>query len=318
MSNPKRQHYVPQLSLRYFTDNSGLFWVFDRDTKEYRQQNPVNTAIQCHYYTYRDENGDKNFNIENGFAELEGMTKPIIDKIDVQDNITENEKVILANFISFQYCRVPAFEKFTNELRDKTLREEFKNLNSSKKQVESSIEKYEKETGKKADVTPEEIIDVVQNDKYDIVFHREQSIRSMLMLGSRLIDIILQIDWLFIKAPRDTSFIINDNPFLLLPPKDYKSTSLYDAGVGIITPGAEKVFPLTSNTCLVMLDHGKRIMKLDVDNKVVWEINCAIAANSDRFVISPDKLLLEKIVKKTKIDQWKIKERVSVGSVTNT
>ncbi len=67
MSKSQRHHYLPQFYLKNFTDVKGLLWVFDRDAKEYRQQTPKNIAVQRDYYAVKDEQGEKNFKIEEYF-----------------------------------------------------------------------------------------------------------------------------------------------------------------------------------------------------------------------------------------------------------
>ena len=310
MSEPKRHHYLPQFYLNRFTDNKGLLWVFDRDTKEYRQQSSKNTMLQCHYYTFRDKDGKKHTEIEKFFSIIEGRTKPIIEKVDDKQKITAEEKEILATFISFQKTRVPDFEKKTNEAHEKMIKKMNQLMFSSKKRVESQFKKYERDTGKKINMSSEEFMNFVQNDKYYIKFPREHSIKLMLNLGKDFIMYFIQMNWLFLWVSPKTSFMTSDNPFMLLPPADYNPNSPY--GIGIITAGAKKIIPLSQKTCLVMGDHGGEISGKSINRDVVRKINCDIAANSDRFVISRDKSLLKKIVSITKIDQRRREQRVQI------
>ena len=118
---------------------------------------------------------------------------------------------------------------------------------------------------------------------------------GMLDIGQACIDHFLQMDWLFLWAPKNTSFITSDNPFLLLPPRDYDPSSII--GIGIATPGARKIIPLTPQTCLIMQDRGVRITTLAADQRTIKAINLASAYNSNRFLIAHSKPPLERIVR---------------------
>jgi hypothetical protein len=311
MNIPKRHHYLPQFYLKNFTDDNGLLWVFDREKNEYRQQLPKDTAIKGYYYAFKGKDGRKHTEIENFFSVIEGKTKPILIKLDKKESINTEEKEILAIFISFLKTRVPHFEKLTNESSEKIMKQMNRLMFSSEERVAAMIDRYEKETGKKIKIDPKELIDFIQGDRYDIKFPREHSIESMLLLGQDLIGYFLQMDWFFLWAPKNSSFITSDNPFLLLPPSDYNPKSFY--GVGILTPGAKKIIPLTSHTCLIMGDHGGRMIGRIADPKAIRAINLYSAINSDRFLIARAKLLLERIVQITKVNKLEKKERIKIS-----
>lgn len=117
MNRPKRNHYLPQFYLKNFCNN-GKLWVYDRENKQYRNQTPVNTAVQSHYYSFEDEKGDKNTDIEKGLSKIEGETGPIISKLNNREQITDKEKGILSVFIAFLMNRVPDFEKSVNVVNE--------------------------------------------------------------------------------------------------------------------------------------------------------------------------------------------------------
>ncbi len=310
MNNPKRHHYVPQFYLKNFTNSKGLLQIFDREKNEYRQQNPLNTAVQGHYYTFRTEKGKKHTEIEKLFSTIEDKAKLVIDKIDARENIAVEEKESLATFISFQKTRVPDFEKNINKLSEKLFKKNIQKT-SSHETVASFIKEYEKNTDKKLNISPEELFEISQNEnRYSIEFIREWSLTMAIRLGRDSIKYFLDMDWIFLQVPKKASFITSDNPFALVPPSNYDPKSLY--GVGLITPGAKKQIPLSQRTCLVMTDHGQNILSREIDRELVRKVNLITAINSDRFLIARDITLLKNIVKITKVNERKKKERVRV------
>lgn len=310
MSEPKRHHYLPQFYLENFC-RDGLLWVYDRERNEYRQQTPLNTALQNQYYTALTPDGKQTVEIEKFLSVIEGLAKPIITKVDNKNPISLQEKETLAIFISFLKTRVPDYGKAVNEMFEKTMKKINLRMFSSEKQAAAIIKKYEEDTRQKIDLSPKSLIDFVQGERYDLEISKEWRLEMMMSLGSELIRFFLNMDWLFLEAPNRSSFITSDNPFVLVPPKDYNPRGFY--GVGMITKGAKKVIPLSSKTCLIMGDYGQKIVSGSISSENARQINLNIAAHCDRFIIGMDRALLERLVKITKIDKWKVESRVRVG-----
>ena len=74
--------------------------------------------MQSHYYSFEDEKGNKNTDIECGLSKIEGETRPIISKLNNCEQITDKEKGILSVFIAFLMNRVPDFEKSVNVVNE--------------------------------------------------------------------------------------------------------------------------------------------------------------------------------------------------------
>lgn len=149
---------------------------------------------------------------------------------------------------------------------------------------------------------------------YLVEFHksgqRNGNLRFMLTLSWELATYFWQMDWKVFHAPLKTSFVTPDNPMVLLPPADYRP-GFY--GVGIITKGARKVFPLTQTACLIMYDYGNLLVHRDADRQSVRGINLTVAGQSDRFVIGSDEALVRNMVGTTSLTKWKRRGRFSFG-----
>ena len=76
----ERSHYLPQFYQRGFSGKDGSVWVFDRETNEFRLQQPVHTAVERGAYTLIDENGAKSDGIESDWP-LASSTKTGAGKI---------------------------------------------------------------------------------------------------------------------------------------------------------------------------------------------------------------------------------------------
>jgi hypothetical protein len=312
MTNPKRQHYLPQFYLEGFTDHEDhLLWVFDRELKQFRCQQPKDTAVQGYYYTFTDGNGKRRNDIEEFFSLIESQTKPILDRISQGKVITDDEKQAFSIFIAFQKTRVPDFEKGMNEVGEKIFKRISELMFSSERGAAEMIKKVRIDAGKDLEINPREFADFVKRGDYTINFEREHSIRLMMSLTMKLAIHFAEMDWAFFRAPERSSFLTSDNPFALIPPEGFDPKGFF--GVGILTPGTTKIMPISSEYCLAMGDHGDKIQIIEIDHAMVRRLNSYSAINSDRFIIGKANRLLEKIVSVTNVGKWRKESRFHVS-----
>lgn len=116
MNNKKRRnHSVPRMLLKNFTDEDGKLYFFDRRFKEKRILKTTPDALyrERDLYVVRDESGNMDDSAEERFAEFERKTAPVFDKIiiavrDVKDPaLNSSERATLDRYIFFQWARVP-------------------------------------------------------------------------------------------------------------------------------------------------------------------------------------------------------------------
>ncbi len=310
MSSPKRHHYLPQFYLKGFCRNEYL-WVYDRKTNQVRRQTPINTAVQTHYYSVENEDGEKNTEIESFLSQIEGLTKPIIQKVSNKEEISLEDKEILSSFLGFLMNRVPDFEKSVNKMKEQVVKKVSDMVFSDEKHAKSIMNRYEKGTGNKIEISAKELVDFHKRGEYTIEIHRNESLRLMLDLSFKIANFFRQMDWIFFHAPQKTSYVTTDNPLFIVPPDDLDSNSFY--GVGLITRGAKKVVALSQKVCLIMYDHGEVNLHKDMNKEIVRRINFDISVNADRFLIGHDEALVKNLSKKAKLSQWERKGRIKIG-----
>ena len=302
MSIPKRHHILPEFYLNGFC-LEGKLSLYDRELAEYRLQTPQNTTVQTGYYSFRDESGELITGIESALAELDGRAGPIIEKLGKRLPINIEERQILSIFVALMRVRIPDFEKEVGELTDTFYKDVNRIVFSTEETTKEVLAEIEAETGESLQITPKEIMQVVKNGQYEVVTERLHSLGLMFPIAEDIAKDLFQMDWLVAFSPLDSSFITTDNPFTIVPPIDYDPRG--HRGVGIVTPGAQKQFPLSQSACLVMLDRGARVYFLDLDKSQVRQINRNSATNCDRFVIARDEHLLRSIVSVTGVDRSK-------------
>jgi hypothetical protein len=310
MNGPKRHHYVPQFLLEEFAENN-LFYVYDRKLNKYTKQSPINTTCIKYYYKMEgDYDFDKNI-VEKLFSYIESKAKPVIEKLKFQKALTDQDRYNLTLFISFLKMRVPFSEKLTYELEDKLAKEYLKFCFSSKDFFMKKKQSIELKTGEKINFDPKDILNKLDNFK--IHTGKDSNLGMRLMASLKMAEYLFCMDWIFLFAHKDSSFILSDNPFIIIPPKDHNS--IY--GVGLLTKNAIKVIPLTSNICLMICNYNPENpstnKKVDYPRKEIRKLNCNFAINSERYIISKERSILERIVKITEIDKWQIEKRIEVS-----
>ena len=307
-NQPKKHHYIPQFFLKYFSQDKANLWVFDRNDKEYRFLDTKAIAFENKFYTYTVKGKEEN--LETVFSKIEGLAKPILDKIQNKTEISMQEKADLSMFLAVLRVRIPDFKKWTEEGGEKMYKKYNAIIFSNREHVEKMIEKSEKQLKEKE---IDELIDFATNEnRYDVKFPSAYWIRTMLRLSLDISDIFIDSNWDIYHFNKKYALLTSDNPVVLVPPKNYDQFW----GYGLITPGTVKVISLSSNTCLVAkeLTKNPEIIHKDWNDKNLFRwINKITAINSDRFVYSPDKGKLEKLVKETKIDQFMRKQRIQVS-----
>lgn len=310
MNKPKKQHTVPNCYLKRFINSEDDLWVYDREKNEYRKESPGYTTAENHFYCFDDEDGNKSYLVEELLAkEVELKLPSVIEKIDNSEPITMEERGRLATFASFQYFRTRAFKNdyigFKKQLIEHMIRMALKDEKTAKIAMKKAIIDFEKNLGKKLNISPDELLAFANNSKIDVEIPKEAYLHMMIDFSEKMRQYFMQMDWLILKAPLESSFVTSDDPFLISPGKEHPPF----LGVSLLTKDAEKIIPLSPKSCLIMLNKGNRAASLKIDKKAVRDINCRIASNCNRYLIGRDKQLLESLVKITKIDTEKRKPR---------
>ncbi|MCY4438151.1 MAG: DUF4238 domain-containing protein [Chloroflexi bacterium] len=83
VSNPKRQHYIPQMLLKHFVDDKNQLWFFEQDTSKTRveKRNIKSTFRKKNVYTFTNPDGSRDYSTENSLSELESAADPVVCKI---------------------------------------------------------------------------------------------------------------------------------------------------------------------------------------------------------------------------------------------
>lgn len=178
----KKQHYIPQMMLKRFMNTQvpirkPIIYQYDKE-KDIERQIPkvADICFEKNLYEIRNENdiiSDEERNlIEDSFSRLESTWNVIIKKIEEKQDISKEERDMLALLLVLQLIRTPEVMKITKEWLNNACTEINKSLTQNEVDKYSKLASFVWET-----VKPEtnwflyKTLDVFLTNKNIIIFH---------------------------------------------------------------------------------------------------------------------------------------------------
>ncbi len=301
---PKRHHYLPKFYLDGFTTN-GLVALYDRERKEFRRQAPKNTALENSFYSAQTDSGERFDDVETAFALLESDAKPIVDRLEDGFSISQDERDVIAMFAAAFFVRTPGFRRSTDNLRERFAKDVMRRAVGNVDRAKRQMEEMRAAGVDLGEVPPDVIASFFRDGEYRLKFSQNESLKEMVSLlgplGAMLSDMQLRV----LRAPLKKTFLTCDEPFLLFPPKEPV------LGVGIATPGAKKILPLTSHVSLVFGDIAPRspIVYAGAHRRWTRLVNLTLAKHSQRFVLGAREALVRSVVESVQLDSLTPQDR---------
>ncbi|ANQ51155.1 DUF4238 domain-containing protein [Flammeovirga sp. MY04] len=112
MNNVKKQHFVPRVYLRKFTNRNKRIFVYDKEKKDVYSSSVDNVAFHKFFY----DNPDNKQDTEKSLGKIESSFGQILinlfDKLKFKHNVLKlNEKKIMFEFVFIQMIRTTSFRK---------------------------------------------------------------------------------------------------------------------------------------------------------------------------------------------------------------
>lgn len=308
MSTSKRHHYLSQFYLKGFLD-SDRNWVYDRVTKQLREDIPKNIAVITNYYTTLDEKGERSTEGESLLAEIEDKAVNLISTLNSGGNITYTEKQELSLFIAFLRTRVPQFERILTHIFNEQAKSLLKVATATEERVDHLVNTSEIDL-KHSEY--KDFMEIAQSDELKVVPHHQFVIASMFKMGLEIAKYLFQMDWFILHSTEDQPIVTCDVPFVILAPRYLEPPYRY--GIGIIQKDTVKIIPLTRSSALAMVNHGENMIHRDINNEQVAKLNEILALNSERLLIGSNKELLSRIIDTTGLSDLEPNEYVSTDN----
>lgn len=301
MSDPIRQHHVPQLYLRKFAvkeKNAYKINVLQKGQQKCFKANVEDIAVEKHFYTIECET-DKYVWEKYYASEIEPKMKNALDLIINRCGsavlskkariIDDNEKALMSMILVFQMLRSKSCREYEEKL--------YKEL------VPDVVQKAK-------DTFPNNIIDKLDERIKDII-ENENTFKSIICGVStdlerieKFASILYNRTWMFFQLEDEKEFITSDNPVMLFNAKTLEATPFKN---GLLDNDTVVSFPVSPKILLVMYsqnkyfgvmnswDCRKTVISGNKDSKFINLQNKLQFEQCNQFVISNKESILNKL-----------------------
>ena len=295
----KRQHYVPQFYLKYFTNEDGIIQALDIKNNRLGSPKPCSALGYSHYF-YAVETGipdDVSQQVEKWLQQFESAIAcelpDIINKILNGAHINVDDRYILAVLMSMLWLRSPNMRTQLNQIEEDMIKKIMSFY------APERIDRYIKKTEKKiSDKERRKFIKAMEEGSYKLRFNNAQHLRFMTKTlgfgGPGFANMFFGQKWKIYIARGKKRFITSDSPVIEWwpPPKTFHGASFLERN---------KYFTLTPEIFLELTypigsEKAKRKTIFDNEDDTVSLFNILIAAHSHAFAYSGDKKNLESLL----------------------
>jgi len=290
---PRKHHYVPVFYQKKFTNSEGLLWVYDRQIGSYKQLHPDVICFKKDLYSVRHPGGEADTRMETQVLCLvDASGNSGMRELETNLNFSAEAAQQVAFFMAFQFTRLPSFNRAISAILENMAEEIARVTFANVERAKAVIARYTAETGKSVPVSAESMVEAIKGKHLRMVATKVPFLTNMVKQAETLSHVIIDLRWEILVAPADTGFIISDSPVAVVPPRGSNQ-------VGFLIPGTIKYLPLNRNLCLRVSERGQFFRRRNIDKESVRIINLNVAANSERFIMAPDKAQLEAIVQRS-------------------
>lgn len=299
-NEPKRHHFLPEAYLRRFTDDHGDLWVIDRKLGLVRRQSPEVTAAECELYTIDGDDGARDRRVEQALADLvDGPGQEPLKTLDEGRRLTEDGASKLALFAAALYVRTPAFREqhrqLAEQMRESLIGDGVEPAVEPLPESHPDARRLHEAGGVRAD----ELLAMLNEARGSKRPYQNEFVQMMVGLVPRLAGAMRSLEWFIAYAPSGKTFVTGDVPVIVTRPQNHNPL----LGVGLTTPGSEKIIPLTSRVALLMGNEQPRpiVAHITLERDHLRSVNEALVRQSERFAMGRSRTLLESLLTATGI-----------------
>ncbi len=284
----KRHHLIPKSYMRRFSSDGRRIHVFDKLSRNIRQDVPHNVAVESEFNTLITRDGSKERWPEARLAQIDDAAAECFNKLEHGEPLTREERWYVSFFTGFAETRGTGFRKLLQQRWSKGF------MSESGLMDERFAEALCAVTG--VWLEPSTIEQIVREDTANIASGIED-IGGMVEAAFELAPQIFWMHWVVAVAPDGSSFVTSDRPLGLLQPRRGLASNPFDTS-------AIKVLPLSPTTALFIgtLTMEPSIERQPVVKDLVRLVNVALGRRCDRYLIGSSDAVIRSAVSDAKLD----------------
>jgi hypothetical protein len=293
MGETRKHHYVPVFYQKHFTNPNGLLFVYDRKRQTYKELHPRSLCHESDLYATKPIDGrPRDRRLEtNILSDFDGKGAITIRELATLNSPRPETLAALAVFAALQYLRVPTNDTFMRAIYSAGGNDLLEVMFSSIERAQASLRRYEEKTGKKLNVSAESMVQTVKSGGVDAVANEIPFLRSIGAHSGFMAQTLAELPLQVLISPPAVGFILTDNPFTIVPAQG-------DDRVGIVNFGTFTHIPVTRSLCLRYGITGRNEFR-EIEREDVRLINQNLAINSQRFIMGPNQVQLESVVRRS-------------------
>jgi Protein of unknown function (DUF4238) len=313
VNKPRRHHFLSEFYLNGFT-RDGMLWLYDRERKEFRHQPPKNTAVEKDYYAFENEDGEKDFSIEEYLSKIESRARNTIVKLEAKDSITPDERLYLGHFIALLMVRTPKFDRESNQMADAAAKHLIQHSVPTVEAAAQLLQQYGKE-GDASGITPESMFKFIHEEKFKLKMNRDFVISAMLDQAEKATLEVAMMDWMVVHPDSRSAFITTDEPIGFIVPDEFRRSG--EPVLGLCSHKITKFVPLSQSVGLLIGKHGGGFGHFEIPREQTRDLNILVAKECNRYVIGRDEALVRSVVKQSKVDTTNPGTRMKVEHISH-
>lgn len=282
LDGAKKQHYVPRFYLTGFTEKS-LVARLDRRSGKVTSPTPEGTGYILNFYTFKDRQDRRRYDIEAMFGRYEAKAAPIILKMAAGARISLAEREDMAAFVAFAALRTPSAIDEAKAAHVGSVKAQVKTHLSDEWRAFQWLRKMHGGTVDENKLRQDAagVSEMVCNDLYDMEVDHFFALGKSLRNFEAVATALYKRDWVVLHAPLGSQgFLTSDHPVVLTT----RSSALRTAPLGYGSAHAQVLFPLTNSAALVMSGNQMHFGRAEIKPKALSRFNRTVAAYCQRYL----------------------------------
>ncbi len=311
----KNQHYVPQFYLKKFINEEGKLEILDcARRKVVASRSPKSVCNEEYFYSSNNQPDDVSQVLEKEFQRIESDISKVYDSIAKKflnfEQITENDKMLVATFMSLQYLRGPYMRKQIQQTSEQMIKQITK-IKFGSPHIHKFFDQYEKDTGEKlSEQQRKDVVGFVQGEQYNIEIGNTPHLHLIgEMEGFK--NLLFGKEWLVYISKSNKKFITSDNPVIELFPEwagkfFYGPSFLQRTHQFAMTPDILIIATNPRNPPHIGQIKRKTLFgNIEHDNKLL-ELNFTHARNAITYAYASNTIFLQDIIDEANLNNQKL------------
>jgi hypothetical protein len=286
MSKHKKQHFVPRSYLSKWCDpncsknQTPYVWRFSVDGKEAKRKSPHNIFHETEMYTIRGVDGSRDLTLEQGLQQLESKFARIRRVfLDKRKELSEEEHLFLCVFIAATQARTKATRNHWKKNWEEPLLKMDKMMEWAKTATDEQIRKTSPHVTERADNTKQ----TISYEQVKALY--EEPLQNLLPVMIEVTTPFLtQLKMVVFCTKKSPGFITSDYPCVWFDPDWHKKPPLYRSPC-LSDPKLEITLPISPNQLVLLSRHDFQAQYLDVNDRIVNELNRRTRFDADEYFI---------------------------------